>query len=290
MPIDQLQPISPPRRRLPTFALLILAIAVVALGVSLTDQMKREQAPTPVFIHQSGTPATEQLSDALTGENSPPDLLPLTDGEESDFAVAAVANVQPAVITVQRSSERALLGTDASTDGAVGSGVIISDAGYAIASLRTTGTDGDLQVVFADGGIADADVVAVDEAFQLVLLKIDGDVPAVAPMAGYSPLPGERVLAIGSALDSFFSTVTSGVISSSGATMPAEGNWLPVRGVLQHDAAINEGNEGGPLFDLNGNVIGINIGNVTTSGDEPAQGWSFAVPISSLSELINAVA
>lgn len=287
MQFDEFQPISPPRRRIPTFALLILAIAVVALGVSVTDQMKREASPTPVFIHQSGTPAAEFMSDELNSENSPPDLLPLTDGEESDLAVDAVAKVQPAVITVQRSGEEAFLGTSETADGAVGSGIIVID-GYAIASLRTTGTDGDLQVMFADGRIADAAVVAIDEAFQLVLLKIDGDVPAVASIAGYLPLPGERVLAIGSALDSFFSTVTAGVISASGATMPAAGNWLPVRGVIQHDAAINEGNEGGPLFDLNGNVIGINIGSVTTSGDEPAQGWSFAVPISSLSELIAA--
>jgi S1-C subfamily serine protease len=270
--------------------LLILAIAVVALGVSVTDQMKREHSPTPVFIHQSGTPATELLSDELNSENSPPDLLPLTDGEESDLAVAAVAKVQPAVITVQRSGEEAVLGADETSESAGGSGVIVSADGYAIASLRTTGTDGDLQVILADGEVVDADVVAVDEVSQLVLLKIHGDVPAVASIAGYSPLPGERVLAIGSALDSFFSTVTSGVVSSSGATMPAEGNWLPVRGVIQHDAAINEGNEGGPLLDLNGNVIGINIGSVTTSGDDQAQGWSFAVPISSLSALINAAA
>lgn len=287
--MDELQPGARSRKRIPTAALLILVLAVAALGMSLTDQLKRESSPTPVFVRQDGTPGTELFAESLSNENSPPDLLPLSDGEESALAIAAVAEVQPAVITVQRSGESPVIGNNDDANGAIGSGVIISSDGYAIASLRTTGTDGDLQVVFADGGVAGADVVAVDEAFQLVLLDIDGDVPAVATLAGYAPLLGERVLAIGSALDDFFSTVTSGVVSASGATMPASGNWLPIRGVIQHDAAINEGNEGGPLLDLNGNVIGINVGSVTASGDKPAQGWSFAAPISALSELINAV-
>jgi S1-C subfamily serine protease len=212
----------------------------------------------------------------------------LSDGDESDLAVAAVAAVQPAVVTVQRSAESPVFGrgTNQDDESAIGSGVIISAEGYALASLRTTGTGGDLHVVFANGGSADADVIAVDEALQVVLLKIDGDMPAVATLAGYTPVPGERVFAIGSALDDFFSTVTGGIIGASGATMPAMDNRLPVRGVIQHDAAINEGNEGGPLLDLNGNVIGINIGSVTSNGGESAEGWSFAVPVSSLGQLL----
>jgi S1-C subfamily serine protease len=280
------------RRRWHPAAVLILLLAVVSLSVSVTEQLRRESSPTPIFISQTGTPNTELVAEFFSIENAPPDLRPLSDGEESDLAVAAVSSVQPAVITVQRSGSAPVFGSSANQgdQGEIGSGVIVSADGYALASLRTTGTDGDLHVVFADGGVAGADVVAIDEALQVVLLKIDGEMPAVAELAGYDSLLGERVFAIGSALDDFFSTVTGGIIGATGATLPASGNWLPVRGVIQHDAAINQGNEGGPLLDLNGNVIGINIGSVTSENGEAAEGWSFAVPVLSLTQLLAVIA
>lgn len=283
---DDFQPHTRRRHRRHPAIVLILLLAVVSLGVSVTDQLRRESSPAPVFVRDGVTPGIA-LSTALFGtETGPPDVLPLSDGEESDLAVAAVAAVQPAVITVQRSGDSPMFGSSGNGSGEIGSGVIISGDGYALASLRTTGTNGDVRVVFADGGLAEADVIAVDEVLQIVLLKIDADVPAVAALAAYTPRLGERVFAIGSALDDFFSTVTSGIIGASGATLPATGNWLPVRGILQHDAAINEGNEGGPLLDLNGNVIGINVGSVTAAGGETAEGWGFAVPVSSLTQLL----
>jgi S1-C subfamily serine protease len=287
---DDPQPDFERRRRRHPALVLILLLAVVSLGVSATDQLRRENSPTPVFVRQDTTPDAGLIARIFSTENAPPDLVALTDSEQSDLAVAAVAAVQPAVITVQRSGDEPVFGSRSSQESEIGSGVIVSDDGYALASLRTTGSDGDLRVVFANGEVADADVVAIDDVLQVVVLKIDGEMPAVATLAGYAPVPGERVFAIGSALDDFFSTVTGGIIGAAGATMPAMGNWLPVRGVVQHDAAINEGNEGGPLLDLNGNVVGINIGSVTSENGESAEGWSFAVPVSSLTQLLAVVA
>lgn len=274
------------RRRPHGLLAMVLILAVVALAVSLTDQLRREDAP--ILVRHTGTPV-RALTTGVLGNELPPDVALLSDAEESDLAVAGVARVQSAVVTVVRSAGQRSLGDRATGEDtqAIGSGVIISEDGYALASARTTGTgDRDLQVVFSDGTTSSARVVAIDEALQVVLLKIDEAPPAVASLAIYDALPGQRVLAIGSALDDYFSTVTGGVVSSRNATLPATGDRLPIRGILQHDAAINGGNEGGPLIDLRGAVIGINVGSVTTSSDGAVQGWSFAVPINQLGDLL----
>jgi S1-C subfamily serine protease len=290
MPSDEYQPNFERRQRWRPVIVLILMLAIVSLGVSVTDQLRRESSPTPVFVRRDTTPDSELMSRIISTGSAPPDLVALSDSEQSDLAVAAVAAVQPAVITVQRAGDDPVFGSQSDQEDEIGSGVIVSADGYALASLRTAGSESELRVIFANGEVADADVVAIDDVLQVVMLKIDGEMPAVATLAGYDPLPGERVLAIGSALDDFFSTVTGGIIGAAGATMPAAGNWLPVRGVIQHDAAINEGNEGGPLLDLNGNVIGINVGSVTSENGESAEGWSFAVPVSSLTPLLAMIA
>ena len=94
------------------------------------------------------------------------------------------------------------------------------------------------------------------------------------------------MLAIGSPLEDFSSTVTSGVIGAVGVTMPAENGDEAIEGVMQHDAATNPGNEGGPLIDLHGQVIGINVGTIAESSGEFVQGWSFAIPVTSLGPLL----
>jgi len=68
--------------------------------------------------------------------------------------------------------------------------------------------------------------------------------------------------------------------------MPGDSGSRPIAGVMQHDAATNQGNEGGPLIDLHGQVVGINVGVVTESGDAIIQGWSFAIPATALDPLL----
>ena len=99
-------------------------------------------------------------------------------------------------------------------------------------------------------------------------------------------MSGERVLSIGTPLGDFTSTVTVGVVGAIGITMPANGNQQAIPGVIQHDAATNPGSEGGPLIDLNGDVIAIELGSVTTTAERIVQSWSFAVPATQLGPLI----
>lgn len=268
------------RRRFPVGGFAILLIVIAALAVAASDRIATDATPTPDFvISERLSPTAATLNEATIRERAVDPAAFLTDAEQSQRQIEAVARVAPAVISVHRSSNGA---TDV-----IGSGVIIDASGLAIASLRTTGTDGKLTAVLSTGETVKATIVRVDEPAQLVLLRLDGDPPAVATLASRTPLTGERVLAIGTPLGDFTSTVTAGVIGAIGVAMPASGDQQAIEGVIQHDAATNPGSEGGPLIDLNGEVIAIELGAVTTTAqDGIVQGWSFAIPATTLGPLI----
>jgi putative serine protease PepD len=273
------------RRRIPLGGIGLILIAVIALAVAMGDRVAPEPDPTPEYvIHAVISPTATELREQSTAVHDRQSSGPLTDAEQSQLQINAVEAVAPAVISVRRSANAE---TANPSDDRVGSGVIIDASGLAIASLRTTGSDGDLTVVLSTGESAKATIVRVDEALQLVLLQIEGDIPAVAKLATDAPSSGERVMAIGTPLGDFSSTVTAGIVGAIGITMPAAGDAEAISGVLQHDAATNQGNEGGPLINLDGEVIGIDLGSIsTTVQDGIVQGWSFAAPVSLLGPLL----
>ena len=275
------------RRRIPLGGIGLILIVVIALAVAVGDRVAPEPDPTPEFvIHAAISPTPTELREQSTAVRDRQSSGPMTDAEQSQMQIDAVEAVAPAVISVRRSANAE---TANPSDDRVGSGVIIDASGLAIASFRTTDSDGDLTVVLSTGESAKATVVRVDEALQLVLLQIEGDMPGVATLATSDPQSGERVLAIGTPLGDFSSTVTGGILGAIGVTMPATSDGEAISGVLQHDAATNQGNEGGPLINLDGEVIGIDLGSISTiAPDEIAQGWSFAAPVSLLGPLLGA--
>jgi S1-C subfamily serine protease len=273
------------RRRIPLGGIGLIVIVVIALAVAMGDRVAPEPDPTPEFvIHAVISPTAAELLEQSTEVHDRQSSGLLTDAEQSQMQISAVEAVAPAVISVRRSANSE---TANPADDQVGSGVVIDASGLAVASLRTTGPDGNLTVVFSTGESAKATIVRVDEALQLVLLQIEGEMPGVAKLASTDPRSGERVLAIGTPLGDFSSTVTAGILGAIGVTMPATSDVKAISGVLQHDAATNQGNEGGPLINLNGEVIGIDLGSVsTTAQDGIVQGWSFAAPVSLLGPLL----
>ncbi len=104
--------------------------------------------------------------------------------------------------------------------------------------------------------------------------------PAVATLGNSDVLkPGESVIAIGSPLGDFKNTVTVGVVSATGRTIDS-GQGYQIEGLIQTDAAINQGNSGGPLVDLAGEVIGVNTLIVRNTGSGAvAEGLGFAIPV-----------
>ena len=158
--------------------------------------------------------------------------------------------------------------------GGVGSGFIISDDGYIITNHHVvTGAD-KITVSLNDRRVFEAQVIGSDELSDVALLKIEGDdLPSVSFGDSEAIRVGEWVLAIGSPFGLEFSAA-AGIVSAKGRAVP--GNQTNYVSFIQTDVAINQGNSGGPLFNLDGDVIGINSQILSSSGG--SNGVSFAIP------------
>lgn len=158
----------------------------------------------------------------------------------------------------------------------IGSGFIISEDGYVLTNAHVVaerGTDSEVTVRLTDRREFTAEVIGTDPRTDIAVLKIEAsDLPTVTMGDAEQARVGEWVVAVGSPFG-FDNTVTAGIISAKARRLPAE-NYVPF---LQTDVAINPGNSGGPLFNLAGEVIGINAQIYSRSGG--FMGISFAIPI-----------
>ncbi len=155
-----------------------------------------------------------------------------------------------------------------------GSGFIVSADGYILTNTHVVAGADEVTIRMTDRREYSAKVVGMDRRTDVAVLKIEGkDLPVVRLGDPSKLRPGEWVLAIGSPF-TFENTVTAGIVSATGRSMPGEDGLVPF---IQTDVAVNPGNSGGPLFNLNGEVVGINSQIYSRSG-----GWmglSFAIPI-----------
>ncbi len=161
---------------------------------------------------------------------------------------------------------------------ATGSGVIISPAGYIVTNNHVVEGAARLEVILADGSTLPARLIGVDPFADLAVVQAEGKMPAVASWGNSDALkPGETVIAIGSPLGDFKNTVTVGVISATGRSLETRRGYQ-MEDLIQTDAAINQGNSGGPLVNLAGQVIGINTLIVRGGSGAVAEGLGFAIP------------
>ncbi|HEX9989251.1 MAG TPA: trypsin-like peptidase domain-containing protein [Chloroflexia bacterium] len=203
-------------------------------------------------------------------------------------ARSAVRVTGPAVVTVVNTLEGGGGIRDAGIEPtARGSGVIIDRRGYIVTNYHVVEGQRSLEVIFSDGNKAPATLVGTDDLSDLAVIKVDVSVPAVAQFGDSDKLEtGQPVVAIGSALGDFRNTVTAGIISGLNRDLDATGS-PGLRDLIQTDAAINHGNSGGPLIDLEGNVIGINVAVVREGGltGDVAEGLGFAIPSNTAKEV-----
>lgn len=165
----------------------------------------------------------------------------------------------------------------------LGSGFILSEDGYILTNNHVVDEADQIFVRLVDRREFEAEVIGTDPRSDLALLKVDAtDLPAVSIGRSDDLEPGEWVLAIGSPFG-FDYSVTAGIVSAKGRSLPDENNenYVPF---IQTDVAINPGNSGGPLFDLEGRVVGINSQIYTRSGG--FMGLSFAIPIDIAMEVV----
>lgn len=162
---------------------------------------------------------------------------------------------------------------------ASGSGVIITADGYIATNNHVIEDASKVEVVLDDKRKYDAKVIGTDPTTDLALLKIEGKDLDFVPYGNSDKVKiGQWVLAVGNPFD-LTSTVTAGIVSAKGRNiniLRGRSN-LSIESFIQTDAAVNPGNSGGALVDLNGKLVGINTAIATNTGSYA--GYSFAVPV-----------
>jgi serine protease Do len=161
-----------------------------------------------------------------------------------------------------------------------GSGFFISADGFAVTNNHVVDRASNVQVTSDDGRTYTARVIGTDPRTDLALIKVDGrsDFPFVA-LSEAPPRIGDWVLAVGNPFG-LGGTVTAGIVSSTGRDIGAG----PYDDFIQIDAPVNRGNSGGPTFDVNGHVIGVNTAIFSPSGGNV--GIAFAIPASTVRSVV----
>ncbi len=223
-----------------------------------------------------------------------------TISNESDLITQLAKDVGPSVVSIDVTSQgtrQSLFGNTRSVEEqSAGTGIIIDSNGTIITnrhviplgatSVSITLSDGtQLDNVEVIGRTNDSDTL--DVAFLKVTDKKGKDLKAAKLGDSSKVEVGQKVIAIGNALGQFQNTVTSGIISGYGRDLEAgdESSSETLQNLFQTDTAINQGNSGGPLININGEVIGIN----TAIAGGTAQNVGFSIPINDVQGLIKSV-
>ena len=260
------------------FATGALATVLVVVLLMATGVLPVKTEKTTVVREKSVTTAAATSTVAMTSTAMTP----------AQIYEKYSAGVVEVLSTFSNVASMSPYGQSSSSAQALGSGFVVSADGSILTNAHVVSDSGvtadSVKVVFktqagSDTTTVAATVVGVDETSDVALLKVD---PAKAP--ALDPLPlgdssavqvGEAVVAIGNPLGYDFS-VTSGIVSATNRNLQSP-NGSVIPDGIQTDAAINEGNSGGPLIDASGQVIGINEQIASQSGGN--QGLGFAVPI-----------
>jgi len=159
----------------------------------------------------------------------------------------------------------------------LGSGVIIRSDGYIVTNNHVVADADVIEVTLENNKTYTAKLVGADAATDIALLKIDAEnLPAIELGDSDDLRLGEWVLAIGSPYD-LRSTITAGIVSAKGRSLPNYDGQYRVESFIQTDAAVNPGNSGGALVNAVGELVGINTSIISLTGSYA--GYSFAVPV-----------
>jgi S1-C subfamily serine protease len=255
-------PPPPPRERRGLGALSVVTIALVTAIVSgsLSAAAVANLLRTPTGSSPNGPTGTSVSQVHL---------------DESSAVITAVAKVMPAVVTITARSNGGVVG---GANG-IGSGFIFDADGWILTNKHVVDGATEISVQLTDSRVFVGRVYGIDTLTDLAIVKIDASELPAAPIGSSDDLElGQLAIAIGNPLGTFENTVTTGVVSGLGRQIRA-GDALGttselLNNLIQTDAAINEGNSGGPLINSAGQVIGVN-----TAVNRDAQGIGFAIPI-----------
>ncbi len=167
-----------------------------------------------------------------------------------------------------------------------GSGVIIRQDGYIVTNNHVVQGASKIEVTMNNNKTYEAKVIGTDPATDVALIKIDAEGLPIVPIGDSDKLRlGEWVLAIGSPLgEQLRGTITAGIVSAKGRSMPNMTGEFKIESFIQTDAAVNPGNSGGALVNKAGELVGINTAIVSQTG--AYSGYSFAVPSNIVKKIV----
>ena len=254
----------------------MLMVVVLASVSGLAGTVVGGLAVYQAMRENLNTPQTSPLNGSSTIET-----ISINTIEYQTSITQAAETVGPTVVTVVGTVPGQVTFFGRTADQEVsGSGFFISEDGYILTNYHVVEEAQELRIIQADGIEQAVKLVGFDQFSDLAVLKADGEVPAVAALGNSDVLKsGETVIAIGSPLGEFKNTVTVGVVSATGRSIDT-GEGYSIEDLIQTDAAINQGNSGGPLLNLAGQVVGINTMIVrASSSGTVAEGLGFAVSV-----------
>ncbi len=193
---------------------------------------------------------------------------------------AVIAKVKSAVVQVE---------VTAQNKSGIGSGIIIDQRGYIVTNKHVVSGAQHIRVMLSDGTWLSAQLVGTDPTEDLAILQVTTQRPlTVATLGDSSKLQvGQNILVIGNPLG-MMQSVAHGIISALGRNVSAEQGGVMIANAIQVDAAVNAGNSGGPLIDLQGKVIGIiTLQAVNTKYKTPADGMGFAIPSNRVASFVS---
>ena len=277
----------------PRWRSLVVTLAAVVLLTSCAPAQQPQPSPTPQPT-STPVPVTVDLEDvgAIILGSPPPDAAASDDLLVVTFDASQIVDrVRPAVVTVinEQQFNDGFFG-ETEVEAGRGTGFIIDNAGHVVTNQHVVSGGSGFQVILANGENRDATLVGADPRSDLAVVRMDGPIPASVSFGDSNTLKqGQPVLAIGSPLGDFTGTVTAGIVSALGRDFPLAAAGSGEEGIytdlIQHDAAINPDNSGGPLFDIAGRVIGVNTLGIPQSGMTPVQGLFFAIPANQVARI-----
>jgi serine protease Do len=298
-------PKPPPRRRMPRL-LGTVATAVIAAVLATTATL----TVTGVTTRPTASSDTGEDTLALSTSTRAPTASPLVSPSATAAPSAApsasaapqaaasapasglaavVANARKSVVTVdvQGVAGFGRGGFQVQTSGS-GSGVIVSTDGYILTAQHVVEGATSVSVTLEDGSTHDATVIAASSTADAALIKISATGLTAAPLAPQSAVAvGDAVLVIGNPLGQYADSVSMGIISGTDRSIQvadmATQTEITRNGLIQTDAAVNEGNSGGPLMDTQGRVLGLVTATATN-----AAGLGFATPVTEAVPLLRA--
>jgi len=274
-------------------SLIVLICCCVGASVVTTNIVNKRNGKV-IYVSEQGAPYTTlmQASMPAAGRNQPVDL---TDAAEKTVhgVVHIKSTIKGRVQTYQempdifeyffggRPRQRQY---QSQPQVGYGSGVILTKDGYIVTNNHVIDNADEIQVTLNDNRVFNATLIGADSNTDLALIKIDGNDFPVVPMGNSEDLKlGEWVLAVGNPFN-LTSSVTAGVVSAKSRNIGIYEGGESIESFIQTDAAINMGNSGGALVNVNGELVGINAALESPTGTYA--GYGFAIPTTIVKKVV----